>query len=74
MDYDAANDLIYFGDRNSSTLWKASLTRLQSSQDDRQLLLTGFHAWDIAFNWIDGLLYWTDDRFVHECLSVVCRG
>ena len=65
MDYDLSDGIVYYGDRNSSTLWQVPLQRLTSSQDDRKLLLSGVTAWDMAYDWIHGYIYWTDDRYIH---------
>lgn len=61
MDYNLEQEILYFVDRNSSTLWNVSLYRLTSSRDDRALMLEGVNAWEMAYDWINGYLYWTDD-------------
>ena len=62
MDYDLEAGLLYFADRNSSTLWSAPLERLSSSQDNRVMLLDEVNAWGLSYDWLNGYLYWTDDR------------
>ncbi len=62
MDYDLDSGLLYFADRNTSTLWSVPLERLTSSQDGRILVLEGVKAWGLSYDWVNGYLYWTDDR------------
>ena len=62
MEYDPETGTVYYGDRNTSTLWKVSLRRLTSSQDDRMLLYSGVTIWGMTYDWINHHLYWTDDR------------
>ena len=62
MQYDPETETVYYGDRNTSTLWKVPLQRLTSSQDDRMLLYNGTTVWGMAYDWINHYLYWTDDR------------
>lgn len=62
MDYDLERGVLYFADRNSSTLWSVRLKRLTSSQDDRTPILEQVSAWGMSYDWVNGYLYWTDDR------------
>ena len=70
LDYDLLNGFLFYGDRNSNTLWKVSLDRPTASQDDRVLLSSNSTAWDMVFDWIADVLYWTDDMYVREIYTV----
>ncbi len=64
MDYDLDEGVLYFADRNSSTLWRVPLERLTSSQDGRTKVLeegVEVNAWGLSYDWVNGYLYWTDD-------------
>ena len=69
MEYDLETGTLYYGDRNTSTLWKVPLQRLTSSQDDRTLVYSGISAWGMAYDWINHYMYWTDDRQDHSLIS-----
>lgn len=62
MDFDLQRGVLYYGDRNGSSIWRVSLKRLTGASDDRQLLVEGATAWGIAYDWINDDLYWSDDR------------
>ncbi len=62
MDYNRESNVLFYSDRNSSTLWKVSLNRRHGGQDDRVLLRTGVQAWDLTLDWMDDTIYWSDDR------------
>lgn len=70
MDYDRENNVVFYGDRTSASIWRVSLNREQPSQDDRQLLVSGALAWDIVFDWLDSTLYWTDDRLADNYMHI----
>ena len=61
MEFDLENEVVYFGDRNESSIWRVSFNRLTSQQDDRTLLVSNVTAWALSYDWISGVLYWTDD-------------
>lgn len=61
MDFDPVRNVIYYGDRNESTIWSVSINRISGLQDDRILLASNTTAWDISYDWINDHLYWTDD-------------
>ncbi len=61
MDYDRQSNGLFYSDRNSSTLWRVSLNRRHSAQDDRVLLGMGVRAWDLSLDWTDNTVYWSDD-------------
>lgn len=61
MDFDLVNNVVYYGDRNASSIWKVSINRLTPLQDDRTLILSNATAWDISYDWMNGYIYWTDD-------------
>lgn len=60
--FDISSNSIFFGDRNSSTLWRVSIDRMTDLQDNREQLAEDIHAWGMAYDWIHQTLYWTDDR------------
>ena len=62
MDFDLQNRVLYYGDRNDSSIWSVSLERLTRASDGRQLLVEGVTAWGVAYDWENRYLYWTDDR------------
>ena len=62
MDFDLQNGVLYYGDRNGSSIWSVSLERLTGASDGRQLLVEGVTAWGMAYDWENRYLYWTDDR------------
>ena len=62
MDFDLQRGVLYYGDRNGSSIWRVSLKRLTGASDDRQLVVEGATAWDMAYDWINDNLYWSDDR------------
>lgn len=64
MDFDLENNVIYYGDRNSSYIWRVSIDRVSSLQDDRTLIATNATVWSMSYDWINGYLYWTDDMYV----------
>ena len=61
MDFDLENNSIYYGDRNSSSIWRVSIDRITTLQADHTLLATDVMVWSICYDWINGFLYWTDD-------------
>ena len=62
LDYDQDRSLVFFGDRDSCTVWRVPLNRVHPGEDGRELLFSGVCAWDLAFDWISGSIYWSDDR------------
>lgn len=60
--FDISNNSIFFGDRNSSTIWMVSANRLTDLQDNRVKLVENVHVWGMTYDWISRTLYWTDDR------------
>lgn len=62
MDVDVAGEYVYYSDRNSSTLMRVPLHQLPSSSDQRQEVLSGVKAWGMAYDWVSGYLYWTEDE------------
>lgn len=60
--FDISSKSIFFGDRNSSTLWMVSTDRITDLQDNRMLLAANVHAWGMTYDWIHKALYWTDDK------------
>lgn len=68
FDYDMNSDFLYYGDRGHQSIWKVPLVRLSSSSDDRILVVRNTTAWDLTVDWINGYLYWTDDRYVRTSI------
>ena len=62
MDFDLQRGVLYYGDRNGTSIWRVSLRRLTGASDDRQRMLQGVTAWGMAYDWINDDLYWSDDR------------
>lgn len=59
LDIDVEANMLYYSERNSSTLWS---TQLNTQTDLRVSLLNGVKAWGMAYDWINGYLYWTEDE------------
>ena len=70
FDYDMNSEFLYYGDRGHQSIWKVPLVRLSSSSDDRILVVRNTTAWDLAVDWINGYLYWTDDRYVCTYIDI----
>ena len=64
MDYDQNSGYLYFADRGENSIWKVPLDRLTPSSDDREIFVENITAWGVAVDWINGYLYWTDDRYL----------
>ena len=64
--FDISTNSIFFGDRNSSTIWMVSAKRLTDFQDNRVQLAENVHVWGMTYDWICKTLYWTDDRWVFD--------
>ena len=62
MDFNSDDNVIYYGDRDSLSIFQVSVNRLSLLQDDRRLLLNNTRVWDLSYDWINEHLYWTDDR------------
>lgn len=61
LDFDPVHKVIFFGDRNTMSIWKVSINRLSDLEDDRTLLFNNASVWDISYDWINEYLYWSDD-------------
>lgn len=61
IDFDRDNNVIYYGDRNNTSIWSVSIDRITNLDDGRFLLVSNTTVWGIAYDWINGFLYWTDD-------------
>ena len=64
MDYDQNSGRLYFADRGENSIWRVPLDRLTPASDDREIFVENITAWDVAVDWINGYLYWTDDRYL----------
>ena len=69
IDFDLKSNVIFYGDRNDSSIWTVSLNRISDLQDDRSKLISDTTVWDISFDWINNYLYWMDDRLVGDGCS-----
>ena len=64
MDVDVEGRFVYYADRTSSTLMNVPLRQLSSTSDQRRQVLDGVKAWGLAYDWVTGHLYWTEDEYV----------
>lgn len=62
IDYDPVHSRLFYGDRDSAAIWTVSVTRVSSVRDDRSLVVANASVWDLTYDWLNGYLYWTDDR------------
>ena len=62
IDFSVEDNVIYYGDRDNSTIWSVSINRISDIQDDRTLLVSNTTVWDITYDWINHYLYWTNDK------------
>ena len=69
MDFDASNYL-YYGDRNSSSIWKITVNGVLLR--DRIEIIENTSVWSLAYDWINNDLYWSDDRYlVVLCINII---
>ena len=61
MDFDTVNNVLYYGDRNSTSIWRVSSQRLTDLQDGRTELVINTTVWSLSYDWINQYIYWTDD-------------
>ena len=64
FDFDLNTNQIYYGDRDDSSIWGVSITKISTFQDNRYVLVKNTTVWDLCYDWINHLLYWTDDKYV----------
>lgn len=62
MDLDVSDNILYYSDRNTSTLWKVQLDNVITGNDKREKLADGVKAWGMVYDWINKYLYWTEDK------------
>ena len=70
LEYDLQGGSLFYGDRNTSSLWRVPLTKTLQSDDGRTKLLDDFFAWSMAYDWTTGFLYWTDDMYVCQLMWI----
>jgi low density lipoprotein receptor-related protein 5/6 len=58
MDVNVIDNVLYYGDRNSSSIWEMPL----DSTNLRERLTPNAKAWGITYDWINNYLYWTEDE------------